>query len=460
MKSIGKQSENQTIPITSFTVYSLLGNRDYTLRIRPGASIIVGPNGAGKSNFLNILYLVMSRQWARLADYSFDRIVVKANGESVEFNKDDLLEITSLIGESSRYKAFYTYLIENNRFGAFMAADAISFAERKFYSEMFKIPTSGVGNFHSRLKEEMNDAENFIALESFIERLGLGPILYMPTYRRIEKDLRGFVPDSYSRRLETYEVPEPPTKSPAFIEVISAGMDDVKSLIDGKIRSIAVEKQRTTEKTAQEYILDIVRGAISEFSLNSLKDIDEGSLLSFIETLDNTIFRKSDKSKLKTQILNLRNRTKKAPKAEERYLGLYIWKLLQAQKQIDSLEEPLRNLSKLANRYIGPEKEFNFVDSSNFLTSNGEVELNGLSSGEKQLLAMFAYLLLGDTNYILVIDEPELSLSVPWQKTLIPDILATGNCQHVFAVTHSPFIFANNLKGCLIDTESMSSSKQ
>jgi predicted ATP-binding protein involved in virulence len=64
--------------------------------------------------------------------------------------------------------------------------------------------------------------------------------------------------------------------------------------------------------------------------------------------------------------------------------------------------------------------------------------------------------LSGEKNYILIVDEPELSLSVPWQKTLLPDILNTGNCQHIFAVTHSPFIFSNELRQALVDTESMS----
>jgi hypothetical protein len=43
------------------------------------------------------------------------------------------------------------------------------------------------------------------------------------------------------------------------------------------------------------------------------------------------------------------------------------------------------------------------------------------------------------------IDEPERSLSVPWQKEFLVDMLRTGYGSALFAVTHSPFIYENEL---------------
>jgi len=48
-------------------------------------------------------------------------------------------------------------------------------------------------------------------------------------------------------------------------------------------------------------------------------------------------------------------------------------------------------------------------------------------------------------EFILLFDEPELSLSIEWQKLLLPDILKSGKCRLLLAVTHSPFIFDNEL---------------
>ena len=49
-------------------------------------------------------------------------------------------------------------------------------------------------------------------------------------------------------------------------------------------------------------------------------------------------------------------------------------------------------------------------------------------------------------NLIVLFDEPELSLSLPWQKRLLPDIMNSEKCKFLLAVTHSPFIFQNKLE--------------
>jgi predicted ATPase len=82
-----------------------------------------------------------------------------------------------------------------------------------------------------------------------------------------------------------------------------------------------------------------------------------------------------------------------------------------------------------------------------------------LSSGEKQIVSLFTHVYIGDgPGLIILIDEPELSLSVPWQKQLLPDIRRSDRCRFLAAVTHSPFIFDNEIKRnatdlrqCIID---------
>ena len=48
-------------------------------------------------------------------------------------------------------------------------------------------------------------------------------------------------------------------------------------------------------------------------------------------------------------------------------------------------------------------------------------------------------------EYFIIIDEPELSLSVEWQRHFLEDISKGNFCKGLFAVTHSPFIFDNSL---------------
>jgi predicted ATPase len=46
---------------------------------------------------------------------------------------------------------------------------------------------------------------------------------------------------------------------------------------------------------------------------------------------------------------------------------------------------------------------------------------------------------------IVLIDEPELSLSIDWQKRLLTDVISAPSCEQLLAITHSPFIFENEL---------------
>jgi predicted ATPase len=85
------------------------------------------------------------------------------------------------------------------------------------------------------------------------------------------------------------------------------------------------------------------------------------------------------------------------------------------------------------------------IDSSNkivFNTDNGIIQLEQLSSGEKQLLIiLFKVFLMDNQPFILLMDEPEISLHISWQQDLIATLRKlNSNCQLIIA-THSPSIF-------------------
>ena len=61
---------------------------------------------------------------------------------------------------------------------------------------------------------------------------------------------------------------------------------------------------------------------------------------------------------------------------------------------------------------------------------------------------MFCHLYIGHgKKYFVLIDEPELSLSIDWQEHFLTDVIESGVCEFMFAVTHSPFIFNEMLRG-------------
>ncbi|WP_441256433.1 AAA family ATPase [Bradyrhizobium sp. 482_C4_N1_1] len=80
------------------------------------------------------------------------------------------------------------------------------------------------------------------------------------------------------------------------------------------------------------------------------------------------------------------------------------------------------------------------------LDAHRKIPLNSLSSGEKQMISLFAKLYLYPRDKIILIDEPELSLSIDWQRQILVDIVQAPLCRQVVAITHSPFVFDNTLE--------------
>jgi ABC-type dipeptide/oligopeptide/nickel transport system ATPase component len=85
------------------------------------------------------------------------------------------------------------------------------------------------------------------------------------------------------------------------------------------------------------------------------------------------------------------------------------------------------------------------------LSTNGrgvdEIDSAQLSSGEQQLILLFCYVLVAQqTPSVIIIDEPEISLNVVWQRRLISslhDLSTTENIQFIFA-SHSIELLAKH----------------
>ena len=75
--------------------------------------------------------------------------------------------------------------------------------------------------------------------------------------------------------------------------------------------------------------------------------------------------------------------------------------------------------------------------------NNKQLELRQLSSGEKQEIVLFYELIFGShDNELLMIDEPEISLHIAWQKRFMNDLIKIIEYKHINAIvaTHSPQI--------------------
>ena len=135
-------------------------------------------------------------------------------------------------------------------------------------------------------------------------------------------------------------------------------------------------------------------------------------------------------------------------RTEARVMTLYVQDTERKLQVLEDLANRTRLLLENVNqkfRYkrIQLDRENGFVATGDM----GQIPLSSLSSGEQHELVLHYDLLFRvPTNTIVLIDEPELSLHVAWQKRFLPDLLRIVELRGFDALvaTHSPFIVGDN----------------
>jgi len=114
------------------------------------------------------------------------------------------------------------------------------------------------------------------------------------------------------------------------------------------------------------------------------------------------------------------------------------------EKRIAEAMTPRDKLETLIQNMFARNKRVYFRDRSiDVMTDDEEViGLSTLSSGEKHVLRIFIETLLAEENTILI-DEPELSMHVDWQKELIATMRQLNPSSQIVLATHSPEIMAD-----------------
>lgn len=117
-------------------------------------------------------------------------------------------------------------------------------------------------------------------------------------------------------------------------------------------------------------------------------------------------------------------------------------------EQAACINERIRMFYDTVNRlFAKTEKTIEIDPHTNHLIfiDHGEtIPLYKLSSGEKQLLIiLLRVFLMEEQPYILLMDEPEISLHIEWQYRLFEEIRGLNpNCQ-IITSTHSPSLFGD-----------------
>ncbi|MEB3882517.1 AAA family ATPase [Lyngbya sp. CCY1209] len=460
-----------SIDLKRVQVKRLFDAYDLDVPIQDNTLILVGENGSGKSTLINLIYYTLTAQWERLKELPFESCIITIGDDEYPLKRASLPSSQRDIGRKKIVILdYFNRKLTENDFNTLLddlAENSSEYWSSSQGTEDLRAIKSNFPQIHfAALRDlaELNprfssleENETTKVAESLAETVQSSDreqILFLPTYRRIEKELRDVFPDrdfddflSFSKRSRYRK-----KHQAAYIELVEFGMEDVIRSFDSTLSDLDQNFRNELNRLTGSYLGDIIR--------NNYKNVDASQLATeeFSQTIDlmlpriGNILSEDDRYKLRNLLEDVKSHENLSE--DQRVPAYFLTRLVEIHKRQQEKESSIRKLVNLVNQYLSnKELEFNPTEFKLIVTRKNreknevsEVPLPGLSSGEKQIISLFSHIFLSDyERYFVVIDEPELSISVPWQRRFLQDLKDTGKCSGLIAVTHSPFVFENSL---------------
>jgi hypothetical protein len=288
-------------------------------------------------------------------------------------------------------------------------------------------------------------------------------VLYLPTYRRVELALRREQNDARNKKKAPRFDVEP---NGLFTGDIQFGLTDISDRLREINRKIVFDSNHQYRSISAAIINDLIDGTYETAELSSSIPKKEDLELLFSRVAQG---RREVGAHFAVNIPNLEKiySNKGVPKSSEKFLNYFLTQIDKVINSTRNVETRVQEFIDRCNAYLSMEEISTQFDEKDMIASvdgkrlilNKEnlhvkvvtipderpVSLDALSSGEKQMISLFAKLYLYEAPKIVLIDEPELSLSIEWQKKILVDIVKSPMCEQLIAITHSPFVFDNEL---------------
>ena len=424
--------------ITSFSVAGLFGDTTITIPIKDNRLVIVGLNGLGKSTCLNIFYHFISRQWHKLREYDFVSVCITINGNDFTVSHSDLdisvplseqLELGSSSGVfPTRIRAILDRIMNTPAVVQMIMNPRVSHSTMSVTLRQYGFPIISPDEMrfirHLLISDHDRLSLRLQRLTTFLDETLKAQILYLPTYRRIEKDLSTIFPD-LENEVRQYKRRPRPESDTSFLELVEFGMEDVDRTIQQRMTQQKDAARAVLNNLAALYLRDVLRKQGDHYEPARIAALSDADVDDILNRVDLTQY---DKDTLREVISTIRAGGDLDLPA--RYVAHFFVQLLQARQKLRESEVPITQFVTVCNRYLeGKQLAYDDNDYTISVVRNDKrIPLAALSSGEKQIVSLFSQIYIGSAaSYIIIIDEPELSLSSVWQELLLPDLAASGS---------------------------------
>lgn len=405
---------------------------DYNIMFNKDVTFLYGDNGCGKTTVLNIITSIITGRVYELFKFRFNSIALKYIEQHSNTPKKIIIH-------------------KNNENSTLI----INYNQKDYAIELQRIRI-----MEERIEDEIEIEHLYLSEYSVLSEIKKEfSYIYLPLNRN------GSINDNVSIYMRK-NLHRLYTRASAYSDLT---INDVTTLIRESYNRINFTLSKINENFSEELLksfLDIENITNAKQLLiyaNKLNPDDISKIQNDYTVVLKTIKKWDDSTNEKITIFfeSLLNDKKKSK--NENGLNIEILFKLSELIKINSVIEKAERLEQSKSKVTQPLSNFlnavnKFIKGKNnkkeicidkegqlFLKTSHKpkIDLQLLSSGEKQIVTFFAYLVFGlnNTNQSLfIVDEPELSLHLEWQLEFVDTLLELNpDIQLIFA-THSPEI--------------------
>lgn len=395
-------------------------------------SVIYGENGCGKTTILRLINAfldqndsVFSKEKVLRMSMTFqidekeEKVLVekKERIETIKDEEGNILEQRSMVYDWTDY-----------RNSALSEMSSILFGVNR-----------GITN-NSHISEE--EIYNSILSSRYSEKFNTSKDLMMFCHS-LSRDL-----NMNQRRRRGRNIENSLDLSSPVLDIDSVSMDVIEELLTERYRRA---KWISNEKV-QKALFDTLADACDSLDDINITEFDYHNLL--LKNKDRLILALSSGSTntLSKRIVEILKNVDEGGSVSENGENPLLKKLIvnmsnELNKESEYIQA-VNRLEEIFNEYIDPEKYLEITEEGvivKFYSSNETHKIDALSSGERHLLVLLTiFVIEGGRRHLFMVDEPEISLNMVWQRKLLPLLSELAPNAEIIVASHSPSIAKEN----------------
>jgi predicted ATPase len=441
--------------LTKIVVDGFWGDRRVEVNLFPDVTFFIGPNGSGKTTLINLIAAALTVDYRTLEKITFDKISISLAKKKTGRAKNSPAIIVSKHVEAGNQRIVYDISLDDGRS---RSSYSLTDVDGRFMARFLAPDPHSVARLNSRGLSAGRPKIGALGLLSELE--SLVSVNWLSVDRTLNQerwgDARSYE-SAIDSRLEALS-----NKLVRFLSKIARERDDairdfqqkvLLSFIEFPAESAARFRVKATLDAVKE-IAFILKKTFRDAKID--ESIVESYVSNFIARAESALnkFNKLNSDRERTAD---RTRRREPPTSEEMKIlndfFMVSQKLADSSKVADlasNLQECLNEILSKRNIFVQTAnnlylKKKMFITDSNeilFETVSGKILTpQALSSGEKQMLVLLSEMFLQDEQKsIMIADEPELSLHLVWQETLINSLKNLNPFGQIIVATHSPDI--------------------